>query len=31
MLDTGVPSALLIVYLIIVVQLSDVFQYAGAS
>ncbi|RLP28318.1 phosphatidate cytidylyltransferase [Mesorhizobium sp. YM1C-6-2] len=27
MLDTGVPSALLIVYLIIVVQLSDVFQY----
>lgn len=27
MLDTGTPSALLIVYLIIVVQLSDVFQY----
>lgn len=27
MLDTSVPSALLIVYLIIVVQLSDVFQY----
>ncbi len=27
MLDTAVPSALLIVYLIIVVQLSDVFQY----
>ena len=27
MLDTGVPAALLIVYLIIVVQLSDVFQY----
>lgn len=27
MLETGVPSALLIVYLIIVVQLSDVFQY----
>jgi phosphatidate cytidylyltransferase len=27
LLDTGVPSALLIVYLIIVVQLSDVFQY----
>ena len=27
MLDTGVPSALLLVYLIIVVQLSDVFQY----
>lgn len=27
MLDTSVPSALLVVYLIIVVQLSDVFQY----
>ena len=27
LLDTGVPSALLIVYLVIVVQLSDVFQY----
>ncbi len=27
MLDTAVPSALLIVYLVIVVQLSDVFQY----
>ena len=27
MLDTGGPSALLIVYLLIVVQLSDVFQY----
>lgn len=27
MLDAGVPGALLIVYLIIVVQLSDVFQY----
>jgi phosphatidate cytidylyltransferase len=27
LLDTGVPAALLIVYLIIVVQLSDVFQY----
>ena len=27
MLDTAVPSALLIVYLVIVVQFSDVFQY----
>jgi phosphatidate cytidylyltransferase len=27
LLDTGVPSALLIVYLIVVVQLSDVLQY----
>lgn len=27
MLDTGRPSALLVVYLVIVVQLSDVFQY----
>jgi phosphatidate cytidylyltransferase len=27
MLDTGVPSALLLTYLVIVVQLSDVFQY----
>jgi len=27
MLDTGVPGALLISYLVIVVQLSDVFQY----
>ena len=27
MLDTAVPSALLIVYLVIIVQLSDVFQY----
>lgn len=26
-LETGVPSALLLVYLVIVVQLSDVFQY----
>ncbi|UVC10570.1 phosphatidate cytidylyltransferase [Rhizobium sp. TH2] len=27
MLDTGTPSSLLLVYLVIVVQLSDVFQY----
>lgn len=27
LLDTGAPSGLLIVYLVIVVQLSDVFQY----
>ncbi len=27
MLDTGTPPALLLVYLVIVVQLSDVFQY----
>ncbi|MBS7810314.1 phosphatidate cytidylyltransferase [Roseococcus pinisoli] len=27
LLDTGMPSALLLVYLVVVVQLSDVFQY----
>ncbi|MGO8019999.1 phosphatidate cytidylyltransferase, partial [Rhizobium leguminosarum] len=27
MLENGTPSALLLVYLVVVVQLSDVFQY----